>query len=135
MGGYKDLIVWQKALDAVVSIYEVTDGFDKSEKDTLTQQLRRAAISVPSNIAEGSQRGSDADFIRFLNMSRGSAAEIETQLIIAEKLKYITNDQYLALEKQIKEIGVMLNGLIKSLRNKTTEQLSNIATQQLKRKK
>ena len=128
MSGYKDLIVWNKSIDLVVCVYEVTNKFDKDEKYVLTQQLKRAAISVSSNIAEGSQRGSSPDFIRFLNMSRGSVAEIETQIIIAERLKYISNEELKKLEERLKEIGVMLNGLVKSLKNKATQQLSNVAT-------
>jgi four helix bundle protein len=131
MSGYKELRVWEKSIDLVASIYEATDKFDKSEKYILTQQLRRAAISVASNIAEGSQRGSSLDFIRFLNMSRGSVAEIETQLIIASRLKYIEVKELQKLEKELKEIGVMLNGLIKSL-NVATQQRSNVATRRVK---
>jgi len=80
---YQQLIVWQKAMLLVSEIYRLTQGFPDNEKFGLTSQLRRAAVSVPSNIAEGSGRGSDKDFCRFLYQARGSLTEIETQLLIA----------------------------------------------------
>jgi four helix bundle protein len=87
---HKYLEVYKHSLDLVEHIYQLTASFPSSENFGLTSQLRRASVSLPSNIAEGSSRGSTKDFIRFLNMASGSLAEIETQLIIAERIEYIT---------------------------------------------
>jgi len=83
---YKDLIVWQKAMDLVEMVYQVTRSFPKDELYGLTNQLRRAAVSVPSNIAEGQAHNSTAEFRNFLSIAHGSLAEVETQLLIAERL-------------------------------------------------
>lgn len=111
---YQQLIVWQKSMLLVSEIYRLTQGFPDNEKFGLTSQLRRAAVSVPSNIAEGSGRGSDKDFCRFLYQARGSLTEIETQLLIAQQLGFC------AIEKNIDELTqqvfAMLNKLIQKLR-------------------
>lgn len=86
---YKDLIVWQKAMDLVELVYHLTKLFPKDEQYGLSNQLRRAAVSIPSNIAEGQARNSTAEFRNFLSIARGSLAELETQLLIAERLNYI----------------------------------------------
>jgi len=83
-GGYKDLIAWKKAMELVAAVYDATDVFPPHEMYGLVSQLRRAAVSVPSNIAEGKSHYSNRDFVRFLRHSRGSLAEIETQVLIAE---------------------------------------------------
>lgn len=110
---HKDLIVWQKAIDFVVKIYSLSDDFPKSELYGLTNQMRRAAVSIPSNIAEGSSRKSRKEFIQFLYIASGSASELETQLIIAEKLNYFQDSE---LFGKIIEIRKMLSGLISSLK-------------------
>lgn len=110
---YRDLIAWQKAMQLVTEIYQVTRKFPDDEKFGLISQLRRAAVSVPSNIAEGQARNSIGDFRRFLNISRGSIAEVETQLMIAEKLGFI--DSATDTIQQAKEVGRIISGLIKSL--------------------
>jgi four helix bundle protein len=83
---YQDLIVWQKAMDLVIRVYELSDGFPRRETFGLTNQLRRSAISIPSNIAEGQARQTTQDFLRFLSIAQGSSQELETQILIAFRL-------------------------------------------------
>ncbi len=113
---YKDLVVWQKAMDLVTDVYKVTDTFPKREVYSLTDQIRRAAVSVPSNIAEGQAHYSHREFLHFLRHSAGSLAELETQLLIAERLGYIDHPPTAALLEKVHEVGRILNGLIASLR-------------------
>ena len=113
---HKDLEVYKHCLDLVEKIYQLTASFPSSENFGLTSQLRRASVSLPSNIAEGSSRGSTKDFIRFLNISSGSLAEIETQLIIAERIGYITFTP--DLQNNIIVIRKMLYRLKQSLSKK-----------------
>ncbi len=110
---YKDLTVWQKAIDLVADAYRATREFPKEEVYGLTSQLRRCAISVPSNIAEGQGRLTRGEFRQFLGHAKGSLAELETQLIIAEKLGYLKAPQ--ALIDQLAEVARLLNGLLNSL--------------------
>ena len=114
-GSYRDLVAWQKGLDLVVEIYRITEGFPKSEIYGLTSQLRRAAVSVPSNIAEGQAHFSKQEFRHFLRHSRGSLAEVETQLLIAHRLSYMGQPPTDKLLNSVSEIGRILNGLIASL--------------------
>src|ERR1700686_2110288 len=90
---YRDLVAWQKAMKFVTAIYEVTQRFPSEERYGLTNQLRRASVSVPSNIAEGQARFSKKEFHHFLSLARGSLVEIETQLLIAENLRYLPAEQ------------------------------------------
>ena len=113
---YKGLTVWQKAIDFVETCYKLSEQFPNRELYALSSQLRRAAVSVPSNIAEGNGRESRNEYIHFLNIARGSLKECETQLIIAERLKYISAAQLQKSLAQSEEIGRMLNALIRSLR-------------------
>jgi four helix bundle protein len=112
---YKDLIVWQKALDLLEMIYQVSKAFPKEELYGLTNQLRRAAVSIPSNIAEGHARSSKQEFHRFLSIAKGSLAEVETQLLIAQRLAYLSNDQLAPILSQQTEINKMTNGLMAKL--------------------
>lgn len=112
---YKDLIVWQKSMDLVEMVYAVTKLFPKEELYGLTSQLRRAAVSVPSNIAEGQARNSTAEFKNFLSISRGSLAEVETQLLIAERLRYLQTDQLSEILNLQIEINRMTNALMGKL--------------------
>lgn len=112
---YKDLIVWQKAIDLVGVVYQLTKAFPREELYGLTNQLRRAAISIPSNIAEGHARSSTSEFLRFLSIARGSLAEVETQLIIAQRLGYLSVDQLSPILSLQVEINKMLNGLMAKL--------------------
>jgi len=112
---YKDLIVWQKALDLVEIIYQVTKTFPKEELYGLTNQLRRAGVSIPSNIAEGHARSSTQEFHRFLSIARGSLGEVETQLIIAQRLGYLSKSQLDPILALQTEINKMTNGLMTKL--------------------
>ncbi len=110
--GYKDLIVWQKAMDLVVLIYRMTDSFPKSELFGLTSQMRRAVISIPSNIAEGSRRKTGKDKCHFYTMSFGSGSELETQLEAAKRLSFGAKEGYPATEGVLSEVLKMLNKMI-----------------------
>jgi four helix bundle protein len=116
---YRDLVAWQKAMKFVTAIYEVTQRFPSEERYGLTNQLRRASVSVPSNIAEGQARFSQKEFHHFLSMARGSLVEIETQLLIARNLKYLEPAKAEDLLATADELGRILNGLISSIKNRT----------------
>ena len=113
---YRDLIVWQKSIELVKICYQLTETFPQREIYGLSQQLRRASVSVPSNIAEGNGRESKKDYIHFLNISRGSLKETETQLIIAETLGFIKSNELETVLDKTGEIGFLLNNLIRSLK-------------------
>ena len=118
VNNFKDLVVWQKAMDYVVLIYEMTGLFPSDEKYGITNQMRRAAVSIPSNIAEGQVKMSDKEFIRFLLVSKGSCAELETQLLLCVRLHYIENEKADQMISMVNDIGKMISGLIISLQNK-----------------
>jgi four helix bundle protein len=109
---YRDLIAWQKAMGLAVSVYRCTRLFPRDEIYSLTSQMRRAAVSVPSNIAEGKGRHSQKELVQFLYHARGSLLELETQLSIAHDLEYMDLQVFRSLESQTKELGRILNGLI-----------------------
>ncbi|MDR6488721.1 four helix bundle protein [Chryseobacterium vietnamense] len=115
MANFKELLVWQRSIDFVTEIYRTTEAFPKDEIYGLTSQIRRAAVSIPSNIAEGNSRRSKPDYVQFLKISRGSCAEVETQLIISKNLKFLNENEHLKVNEKIIEISKMLNGLINSL--------------------
>ncbi|MFZ0958164.1 MAG: four helix bundle protein [Candidatus Sulfotelmatobacter sp.] len=115
-GTYRDLEVWQAAMKMVFDVYRDTATFPKQEMFGLTSQLRRAAVSVASNIAEGKGRFSDRDLSQFLSVARGSVFEIETQLAIAEELGFLAKPQSKQLLSRCAEVGRLLNGLIKVVR-------------------
>jgi four helix bundle protein len=114
MKTHKDLNVWQNSIDFVTKIYAISKDFPKEETFGLQSQLRRAAISIPSNISEGASRNSKKEFIQFLYVALGSASEVETQIIIANKIGYIADVD--PLLKEIDSIKKMLNGLISYLK-------------------
>jgi four helix bundle protein len=116
---HKNLEVYKLSLDLVEQVYTLTASFPASENFGLTSQLRRAAVSLPSNIADGASRASTKDFIRFLNISAGSLAEIETQLVIAERIGYITFSE--DLQNKITTIRKMLYRLKQSLNKKLSK--------------
>jgi four helix bundle protein len=116
---YKDLIVWQKAFHLCLGIYKVTSDFPRSELYGLVSQLRRAAVSVPSNIAEGHSRRHTKEFMSYLSISLGSCAELETQLLIANGLGYMQANAFQELSTGIVEIIKMLRALWRSLGAKT----------------
>ena len=113
--GFKKLIVWRKAYDFVVSIYKYSRKFPSSELYGLTSQIRRAAVSIAANIAEGSERQHRKEFIQFLSIARGSLAEVDTYLMLGKDLGYLDESAFLDLEEQRKEVGRLLRGLYKSL--------------------
>jgi four helix bundle protein len=115
---YRELIALQKAMTFVTEIYAATHRFPSEERFGITNQLRRAAVSVPSNIAEGQARFSQKEFHHFLSQARGSLVEIETQLIIAKDLKYLPTPKAEALLALADELGRILNGLITSIKNR-----------------
>jgi four helix bundle protein len=112
---YKDLVAWQKSMDLVTPTYRATAGFTKDEFFGLTSQLRRAAVSIPSNIAEGQGRLSEKKFRYFLGQARGSLMEVETQLQIAENLGDLQKEQTSLLLQSCAEVGRILNGLLASV--------------------
>ncbi|MEE9910711.1 MAG: four helix bundle protein [Deltaproteobacteria bacterium] len=116
MKDYKELEVWKKGISLVLKIYEITKIFPKEERYALTDQIKRAAVSIPSNIAEGASRNTTKEFVQFLYIALGSASELETQIIIAEKLGYIKSEQ--VLHSEITAIRKMLNALITTLKKK-----------------
>jgi four helix bundle protein len=118
METHKNLIVWQKSIAFVTAIYNLTKSFPKEELYCLVNQIRRAAVSIPSNIAEGCARKNTKEYIQFLYVSLGSAAELETQLIISSNLGYIDNNGTHNLQIELGEIIRMLTGLIRSLSNR-----------------
>ena len=111
---YQDLHAWQRAVEFVVLVYRLTKGFPKEERYGLTAQLRRAAVSIPSNVAEGQGRGGDPDFVRFLRFAYGSLREAETQIIIAERLGYLPSAESQKAIVLAAEVGRLINGLLKS---------------------
>ena len=101
MANFKELLVWQKSIDFVTEIYRITETFPKAEVYGLISQIRRAAVSIPSNIAEGNSRRSKPDYLQFLKISRGSCAEVETQLVISKNLGFFNEDDYLRLIRKL----------------------------------
>jgi len=112
---FKELAVWEKSIRLVKEVYIATNDFPRSEAFGLTNQIRRSAVSIPSNIAEGQARNSTKEFVHFLSVARGSCAELETQLIIANELGYFTQGKTVELIGQVNEIQRMLNGLMSAL--------------------
>ncbi|HEU5336697.1 MAG TPA: four helix bundle protein [Terriglobales bacterium] len=113
---YKQLIAWQKAKALAVDIYRISAGFPSAEQYGLTSQLRRAAVSVASNIAEGQGRLTPGEFRHFLGQARGSLLELQTQLAIALDLHYLTPESYHSSEKRSEEVLRLINGLLSALR-------------------
>jgi four helix bundle protein len=109
---FRDLIVWRKAIDFVTSIYKLTTSFPTNELYGLSLQIRRCAVSIPSNIAEGYGRRSTKDYIRFLNIAMGSIYELQTQLEIGLNLNFISKSNYESNYKKIREIEIILRSLI-----------------------
>ena len=112
---FDKLLVWQRAHSLVLKIYEVTNSFPKEEIWGLTSQIRRAAVSVPSNIVEGKARGSRKDFKRFLLIARGSLEEVKYQSLLAKELKYMNDEQYEEITVMIEDVGRLLGGMIRKV--------------------
>ena len=116
MNSHKDLEVWQKSMDFAIVMYRLTERFPQEERFGLLSQIRRAAVSIPSNISEGAARNSKKEFVQFLYIALGSASELETQLLIAKKLAYLEDES--AVIDDLLSIQRMLMGLIKYLRSR-----------------
>ena len=115
---YRDLLVWGKAVDLTVEVYKLVKMLPKEEIYALSSQIRRAVVSIPSNIAEGQSRNSRKEFIQFLSIAKGSKSELETQLYICEKIGYVTKKDLDKTMGLAEEVGKMLNSLIKTLTTK-----------------
>ena len=118
---FRKLIVWQKSKDLAVNIYKLTSTGNLAKDYSLIDQMRRASLSIPSNIAEGNDRGTEKELIKYLYISKGSLSELLTQLEIAKEIDYIDESIYLDLVNRCTEVSKMLGGLIKSLRKKFGE--------------
>jgi four helix bundle protein len=116
MRPHRRLDVWNEAVGFVVDVYQATRSFPKTEQYALADQLKRAAVSIPSNIAEGAARQTKKEFIQFLYIDRGSASEIDTQLEVARRLNYVDESEKARLDHKLDTIGKMLTGLIRSLK-------------------
>jgi len=116
---FRDLSVWQRAIQLTLEIYKLADAFPNSERFGLTNQLRRAAVSVASNIAEGYGRATKGEYIQFLGHARGSVSEVETQLVIARALSFGAKQKLDSTETLCSEVGRMLRVMMKSLQSKT----------------
>jgi len=115
---YKDLEVWKRSVAFATETYRLTAGFPATERYGLCSQIRRAAISVAANIAEGWGRGSTREYVQFLTVARGSLMELETHLIIGRNLTYLTQAELTTVSREIEEIGRMLNGLMAALKSR-----------------
>ncbi len=119
---FKDLEVWQLARQLAVAVYKVSKQFPKDERFGLTEQVRRASVSIASNIAEGHGRRTDGAFIQFVRISLGSLNEVETQLIIASDLAYLSATEIEALEKDIRRLAIKLQNLIAALKSNSVRE-------------
>ena len=119
MRNYHDLNVWKKAHEWTIEIYKTTESFPSKEQYSLTSQMRRASYSIPMNIAEGCGKSTDAEFARFLDMSAGSASELDYQLLLATDLEYLNSASYQSLTEKLNHIRRMLTSLIKHTRTKS----------------
>src|SRR5450755_1030482 len=116
---YSELVAWQKAMELVEDVYQITNGFPRDELYGLTSQLRRAAISVPSNIAEGQSRGS-REFVHYLSIAHGALSEVETQILIAKRLQYLDEKKLARFNELASETGRLIHGLSKSIEKLAT---------------
>lgn len=117
MRDFRKLVVWQRAHELVLMVYKVTMNFPKEEKYNLTSQLRRAATSVPTNIAEGCGKYTQKDFAAFLQTSQGSTQEVEYLSFLSWELEYLSKDDYELLDRKVNEVKAMLIGLLSKIRN------------------
>lgn len=117
---YRELVAWQKAMDLVEEVYRATRNWPKEESYGLTSQVRRAVVSIPSNVAEGQGRKSPKEFLRFLAIAHGSLLEVETQLLIAQRLSYLDEQSLSLLLRRATETGRLINGLIRSFNSPLT---------------
>ena len=115
MNRYKELLVWQKSIDLAVDVYQLTEKLPKEERYGLISQINRSVVSIPSNIAEGAGRNTNKEFNNFLGIAQGSSFELDTQLIISNRLNFISNEEYQKIELQLEYIQNMVAKLKKSL--------------------
>jgi four helix bundle protein len=115
---YRDLIAWKRSMNLVLEVYKASKHWPKEETFGLMNQVRRAVVSIPANIAEGQGRDSAKEFLRFLNIANGSLYEVETHLLIASQLGYLAQNDTDAITQQTSEVGRLLNGLMGSLRTR-----------------
>ena len=121
MKDFKELKVWQKAYEFSLSVYLISKSFPREELYGLTSQLRRATVSIGANIAEGCGRRSDGEFVRFLQIARGSSAEVEHHLLLARDLKFMPQSVYADLERKLAEVQRMLTSLVSVIQEKTSK--------------
>ncbi|HEV2801888.1 MAG TPA: four helix bundle protein [Pyrinomonadaceae bacterium] len=118
MRPHEKLEAWSRAMDFVVDVYKTTEGFPKEERFGLTSQIRRAAVSVPANIAEGAGRQSEKEFAHFLSIAQGSASELETELLIAHRLGFLSDASYHELLTTLERVGWLMAGLAQHLKRR-----------------
>ncbi len=126
VSSYRDLVAWKKSMDLLVAVYALTESFPKNEQFGLTSQIKRAVVSIPSNIAEGSSRRSTQEFLRYINIATGSLAEVETQLCATQRLNFITLIQEETLLDQCGEVSRIFQGLYNSLKSRLSTRLSTL---------
>lgn len=112
---YRDLMVWKRSVDLATKIYSITEKFPRAEIYGIISQMRRCAVSIPSNIAEGRNRGTRKDFAQFLRIALGSTSELETQAEISKNLKFLSESEYSQITSETNEIGMMLRAIIRKL--------------------
>jgi four helix bundle protein len=113
---HKKLDLWNAAMELAVTVYQLTDSFPREERYSLTDQVRRAVVSVPSNVAEGAGRQTKKEFINYLHMAQGSLSELDTHLELARRLGYLVQDDWTMIDRRIERIDKMLSGLIRHQR-------------------
>lgn len=121
MRPHENLEVWKRSVDFVVSVYESTKNFPSDERFGLTSQIRRAAVSIPANIAEGAARKTNKEFLQFLSIAQGSSSELETEILIAKKLSFLNENQYNLLKEEIENISRMMIGLTNHLKKNSDD--------------
>ena len=126
MGNYRELSVWKRGHGLALAVYRSTQKFPGSERYGLTTQLRRASISVVSNIVEGSARQGDREYVRFLRIAHGSVCEVQCQLLLARDLEFLERSSWQRLDEECQEIGKMLNGLIRSLTRANAQRTTHL---------
>jgi four helix bundle protein len=125
MKDFRKLEVWDKAHKLALSAYRATEKFPREESYGLTSQIRRAAVSIPTNIAEGCGRGSDSDFGRFLQIAMGSASELEYEVLLSRDLGYLSSEIHMELEKQVQSVKQMLAALLRTLHGREGKIVTN----------
>ena len=124
---HKDLVLWKKSVDLAVDVYRIAQCLPHHERFGLGAQLRRAAVSVPSNVAEGAARRTTREFISFLYIARGSLAELETQVLLARRMHLVHDASAIAIAPIVEEVGRLLNAVIRGLRRRLEAQPSSLS--------